>query len=343
MRILKILILIVFLIASVFGCQKEDHSQQILNDILSHKTINHYRFNSKDIIEKSRQETDQFLSVEYDVNLSAESVTIIGVSTLTYAKGNGKLTLQQNDLVVHQVIPSKAVDAEIVMSSLAYTRATGIYSDLRNAFVPDETKSDLTKVSDTQYEIVMSEKYQDGIYAYEIEQFFSASFDMVKGWEIIRKGYLFSEIMDWSGVYDIAFDVAKEDPQNYKSDEYSVDEVIRVTLEGKVEKTVSVELVSESNSNFSWIKNIDRVYVSFDRNGKSYRVQSTEEQGIQFFADRFLDAKTLYIKYEPGQTKRLYLKYGKMHKGLQIGFSAFGQIVPIADYDFPASMTKISD
>jgi hypothetical protein len=343
MKILKILILIVILVASVFGCQKEDHSQQILNDILSHKTINHYRFVTKDFVEKNRVETDQMLEIKYDVSLSTNEVTIVGSSTLSYTKDNGKLTLQQNDLVVHQVIPSKAVDAEMVMSSLAYTRATGIYSDLRNAFVPDEIKSELTKVSDTQYEIVMSEKYQDGIYAYEIEQFFSATFDMVKGWEIIRKGYLFSEIMDWSGVYDIAFDVAKGDPQNYKSDEYSVDEVIRVTIEGKVERTLSVEYDANLSPESKWIKNIDQVYVSFDRNGKSYRVQSTDEQGIQFFADRFLDAKTLYIKYEPGQTKQLYMKYGKMHTGSQIGFSTFGQIMPVADHDFPATMTKISD
>lgn len=343
MKIIKVLTVVVILFVFVFGCQKQDHSPQILSDILSHKTINHFRFVKKDFEEKNRVETDQMLKIEYDVTLSTNDVTIIGSSTLSYTKDKGILTLQQNDLVVHQVIPSKAVDADMVMSSLAYTRATGIYTDLRNAFVPGEIKSELTKKSDTQYEIVMSEKYQDGIYAYEIEQLFSATFDMVKGWEIIRKGYLFSEIMDWNGVFDIAFDIAKEDPQNYKSDEYSVDEVIRVTIEGKVERTVSVELVSESNSNFTWIKNIDQVFVSFERNGKSYRVQSTEEQGIQFFADRFLDAKTLYIKYEPGQTKQLYMKYGKMHTGSQIGFSAFGQIIPIADYDFPATMTKISD
>jgi hypothetical protein len=343
MKILKILILIVIMISALFACQKTDHSPQILSDILSHKTINHFRFTTKDIIEKNRVETDQMLEIKYDVSLSTNEVTIVGSSTLSYTKDKGKLTLQQNDLIVHQVIPSKAVDADMVMSSLAYTRATGIYSDLRKVFVPSEIKNERTKVSDTQYEIVMSEKYQDGTYAYEIVQFFSATFDMVKGWEIIRKGYLFSEIMDWNGVYDISFDIAKEDPQNYKSDEYSVDEVIRVTIEGKVETTLSVEYDANSSPEFKLIKNIDQVFVSFERNGKSYRVKSTDEQGIQFFADRFLDAKTLYIKYEPEQTKQLYMKYGKMYTGLQIGFSAFGQIMPIADYDFPATMTKISD
>jgi hypothetical protein len=149
--------------------------------------------------------------------------------------------------------------------------------------------------------------------------------------------------MDWNGVYDIDFSIAKEDQENYKSDEYSVDEVIRVTIEGKAERTLSVEYDANSSSESKWIKNIDQVFVSFERNGKSYRVKSTKEQGIEFFADRFLDAKTLYIKYESGQAKQLYIKYGKMHKGSQIGFSAFGQILPIAEYDFPASMTKISD
>ncbi|PKM90337.1 MAG: hypothetical protein CVU85_00915 [Firmicutes bacterium HGW-Firmicutes-10] len=343
MKILKILILIVILTVTVYGCQKTDDSEQIMSDLLSHKTINHFRFVSKDIIEKNREETGQLLLVEYDVTLSTESVTIIGVSTLMYAKDNGKLTLQQNDLVLHQVIPLKAVDVEVVKSSLAYTRGTGIYSNLRETFVPTENKSELTKVSDTQYEIAMSEKYQDGTYAYDIEQFFTATFDLVRGWEVVRKGYVFSEVMNWSGVYDIIFDIAKEDPENYKSNEYSVDEVIRVTIDGKVEKVASVEYDSNSNPEFKWDKNIDQVFVSFERNGKSYRVKSTLEQGIEFFADRFSDAKTLYIKYESGQTKQLYIKYGKVYKGSQIGFSAFGQIVPIADYDFPASMIKISD
>jgi hypothetical protein len=343
MKIIKVLFLIIILITTIFGCQKTDDSEQILRDLLSHKTINHFRFVSKDIVEKIRTETDQTLLVEYDVTLSTDAVTIVGVSTLSYAKDKGILTLQENDLVIHRIIPSKAIDVEMVKNSLAFQRGTGIYSSLRKVFIPDEIKGELIKISDTQYEAVMIETYQDGIYQYKIEQLFSASFDIVRGWEYIRKGYIFSEIMDWNGVYDIAFDIAKEDTENFKSDEYSADEVIRVTIDGKVERIASVEIVSETNHNFTWIKNIDQVIVSFNRNGKSYQVKSTDEQGIQFFADRFIDAQTLYIKYEPGQTKQLYLKYGKMHKGSQIGFSAFGQILPIADYDFPASMTKIAD
>lgn len=343
MKILKIFILILILITTVFGCQKKDDSQQILGDLLSHKTINHLRFESKDIIEKSRTETDQSLSVEYDVTLSTDAVKIVGISTLSYAKNKGELVLEQNDLVIHQVIPAKAVDAEMVKSSLAFQQGTGIYSALSEVFIPDEIKSELIKISDTQYEAVMTETYQDGIYQYEIEQLFIASFDIVRGWEIVRKGYVFSEIMNWNGVYDIDFNIAKEDQENYKSDEYSADEVIRMTIEGKTERTVSVKLVHNSSPDFTWIKDMDQVFVSFDRNGKSYRVKSSEEQGITFFADRFPDAKTLYIKYDTGQTKQLYLKYGAMHKGTQIGFSAFGQILPIADYDFPATMTKITD
>ncbi|MBV1708537.1 MAG: hypothetical protein KMY54_01650 [Erysipelothrix sp.] len=203
MKIIKVLFLIMILITTVFGCQKTDDSEQIFSDLLSHKTINHFRFVSKDIVEKIRTETDQTLLVEYDVTLSTDAVMIIGVSTLSYTKDKGKLTLQQNDLVIHQTIPSKAVDAEMVKSSLAYQRGTGIYSSLRRIFIPGEIKSELTKIADTQYEAVITETYQDGIYQYEIKQLFSASFDIVRGWEFVRKGYIFSEIMDWNGFYAI--------------------------------------------------------------------------------------------------------------------------------------------
>ncbi|MDP2814649.1 MAG: hypothetical protein Q8N92_09405 [Erysipelotrichaceae bacterium] len=343
MKAVRALILMVGLITAVFGCQKTDHSEQILSDLLSHKTINHFRFVSKDIIEKNRTETDQSLLVEYDVTLSTDAVTIVGVSTLSYAKDKGKLTLQRNDLVIDEIIPFKAVDAEMVKNSLTFQRGTGIYSRLRKVFVPGEIKSEVTKISETQYEVVITETYQDGIYQYEIEQLFIASFDLVRGWEYIRKGYIFSEIMDWSGVYDIAFDIAKEDPESYKSDEYSVDEVIRVTIDGKVESTISIELVSESVSNSEQTKNVNNVLISFSRNGKSYKVKPTEEHGLDFFYDRFPDAQRLFVQYEPEQTKQLYIKYGKMHDGSLIGFSALGQIIPKSDYDFPASMTKITD
>lgn len=343
MKIIKVFILIVVLITSVFACQKTDYSEQILSDLLSHKSINHFRFESKNIVEKSRTETEQLLLVEHDVTLSTDAVTIVGLSTLSYTKDKGKLTLQQNDLVVHQVIPSKAVDAEMIKNSLAFQRGTGIYSRLGKVFIPGEIKSEVTKISETQYDAIMRETYQDGIYEYEIEQLFSASFDIVRGWEIVRKGYIFSEIMDWSGVYDIAFDIAKDDPENYKSDEYSVDEVIRVTIDGKVESTISIELVSESVTNSEQLKNDNNVTISFSRNGKSYQVKPTEEQGLEFFYNRFPDAQRLFIQYEPGLTKQLYIKYGKMHDGSLIGFSAFGQIIPKSDYDFPASMTKITD
>ena len=343
MKVIKIFILMFVVIIAVFGCQKSDDSEQILSDLLSHKTINHLRFESKAITVKSRTETDQSLLVEYDVTLSTVAVTIVGVSTLNYAKDKGKLILQQNDLVINEIIPLKAVDAEMIKDSLAFQRGTGIYSRLHKVFIPGEIKSEITKISETQYEAVMTETYQDGIYQYEIEQLFSASFDIVRGWEVVRKGYTFSETMDWSGVYDIDFDIAKEDPDKYKSDEYSADEVIRITIDGKVESTIAIELDSESVTNSEQIKSINNVTISFSRNGKSYQVKPTEEQGLDFFYDRFPDAQRLFIQYEPGKTKQLYIKYGKMHDDSLIGFSAFGQITPKSDNDFPAIMTKISD
>jgi hypothetical protein len=347
MKILKILVLIVFLITTVFGCKKSDDSQQILSDLLSHKSINHFRFVSKDIIEKNRQESDQSLSVEYDVTLSTESVTIIAVSTLKYNKDAGKLVLQQNDLVINQILPTKGADIETARNYLNNQQGTTSLKDSRigrvRVLMPKNLDGELTKISETEYEIVLSESYEDDLFKYKYTYHISASFDLVRGWEYVFNRYDIYERMDWNGTYEIVFDLLKPEDFDYDNSEYAYNEVIRLTIQGISELNLSV-LISKPGVYDTVINDFSNdVFVSYNRKGQAYRLKSQIEFGTLFFTSDYPNPLKIHVQDKPDSGNSLYLKYGKIHQGSDIGFSAYGVYFNSPEYDLPASMNKIAE
>jgi hypothetical protein len=347
MKIIKVLFLIIILIIAVFGCQKTDDSQQMLSDLLSHKSINHFRFVSKDINEKSRTETDQSLSVEYDVTLSTDAVTIVGVSTLSYAKDKGKLTLQQNDLVINRILPVKGADIETARNYLNYQQGTTSLKDSRigrvRVFIPQNLGGELTKISETQYEIVLSEAYEDDFFNYNYMYHISASYDLVRGWEYVFNRYDIYELMDWNGTYDVTFDVIQPEKFNYDSAEYTFNEVIRLTVQGISELRLSVLITNQDTYDTVINEFSNDVYVTYDRKGQSYRLKSQIEFGTLFFTSDYPNPVKIFVQDKPDSSNSLYLKYGKMHQGSDIGFSAYGAYYGSSEYDLPATMTIITD
>jgi hypothetical protein len=347
MKSVKLLLLSLLIIMTVIGCQKSDDSQQILSDLLSHKSINHFRFVSKDITKKNRVETEQLLMVEYDVTLSTESVTIIGISTLSYSKDAGKLVLQQNDLVINQILPVNGADIETARNYLNNQQGTTSLKDSRigrvRVFMPKNFSGELTKISETQYEIVLNESYEDDFFKYKYTYHLGASYDLVRGWEYVFNRYDIYERMDWIGTYEVTFDVLQPEKFDYGSVEYAFNEVIRLTIQGISELNLSVNITKPGVYEPVINEFSNEVFVSYNRKGKSYRFKSQIEYGTLFFTSDYPNPVKIFVQDKPDSGNSLYLKYGKMHQGSDMGFSAYGVYFGSPEYDLPASMNKIAD
>lgn len=234
-KAIKLILLVSTLFLLLSGCGASVQKQQLEEDILRNASLIRNSYTEKTFEEVERVKDGDRLYVTFNIALQWDKASMEGRAKLEYLLKDNKYSFIKSDVEVTKLIPKVEFDLDKIQTLIRDRVRNGLIVETKKITgdLPIEVVN-VTKLSDTQQKIEVTEKFDDEIWSYQADYQVLANFSIDKYWEYELIDATVIEKVNWNGDYRIVFD----NPENFsdygeRQEDYKVNEVINLSISGE--------------------------------------------------------------------------------------------------------------
>ncbi|MDP2813030.1 MAG: hypothetical protein Q8N92_01135 [Erysipelotrichaceae bacterium] len=234
-KAIKLILLVSTLFLTLGGCGASVQKQQLEEDILRNAFLIRNSYTVKTFEEVERVKEGDRLRVTFNIALQWDKASMEGTAKLEYLLRDNKYSFIKSEVEVTKLIPKVEFDLHKIQTLIKDRIRNGLIVETKKITgdLPIEVVN-VTKLSDTQQKIEVTEKFNDEIWSYQANYQVLANFSIDKYWEYQLIDATVIEKVDWNGDYRIVFD----NPENFsdygeRQNNYKVNEVINLSISGE--------------------------------------------------------------------------------------------------------------
>lgn len=309
----KLILLAFTLFLSLSGCGASVQKQQLEEDILRNALLIRNSYTQKTFEEIERVKDGDRLFVTFNIALQWDKASMEGTAKLEYLLKDNKYSFIKSDVEVTKLIPIVEFDLAEIGELISERMRNGLMYETKKITgeLPIEVVN-VTKNSDIQQKIEVTEKYNDEIWSYQANYQVIANFSIDKYWEYQLIDATVFEKVDWNGNYRIVFD----NPENFsdygeRQNAYKVNEVINLSISGEyslkqrftfTDKDMTVEVLEINDDCQSTlikdgvtyqIKPIVNIAILLNQSPRRLRLQLNDRVNLNVAYDYWMDYSNL--------------------------------------------------
>ena len=254
-----------------------------------------------------------------------------GTAKLEYLLKDNKYSFIKSDVEVTKLIPKVEFDLDKIRTLIKDRVRNGLIVETKKITgeLPIEVVN-VTKISDTQQRIEVTEKFDDEIWSYQADYQVLANFSIDKYWEYELIDATVLEKVNWNGDYRIVFD----NPENFsdygeRQNNYEVSEVINLSISGEYSLKQRFTFTNDNNMTVEVLEINDDCQSTLIKDGVTYQIKPVHNKNI------LLNQSPRRLRLPLNERLNLNVSYDYWMDYSNLRFMADNS------YDMFATMTKI--